>query len=818
MNQDIVLTDEQRLIIDHVTGPILVLAPVGTGKTRVLAERLAKAVQQGVEPSKVLCLTFTNRAAEEMVERLRITYPEYVSKVMLRTFHGFCAHLLRSEARQVGLPADFLVYDEEDCAQLLREIAGGSLEEKDARRLCADLQDLKSRTGRERTRLDCAARELFSAHPQVDLAIRYQEALRSRHAVDFADLVYLARAALFADVQIAERWGKRFDFVQVDEMQDTHPAEYEVVSHLAKTSRNLAMIGDLDQTIYEWRGSAPQKVLETFRQEFEPIELPLTANHRATRILIRAASSFANSFEERYTQCRPAEECPEGELILFHRAPTEAHEAEWIADRIVELSMGKTDFAYNHTAVLTRTNDRSFQVYQTLERRGVPCVTVEQYHFFRRQEIKDALAYLKLLVNPRDAGAFHRMLLRPSRGIGPVTIDGILRDGEPTGLRLTDFAQPQTLLSGDPYSPLLTAVSGGRRLIVLDTETTGTTVEVDEIVEIAAEIQENGATREFHAYLENTVGVGDSVGVHGLTDEFLQENGRPVRATLAEFLAVAEGAILVGHNVGFDVKMIAAHARRLGLAVPDMQYADTLDIARRFLEAPDYRLETLSEWLNLTHRPSHRAAQDLKATRALLDLLLPLAQGTSTDRRAVVERYGKDFQQLAAMCDMWRKAVAQVRPADLLERILDESGLRRHYANDGKRTGNLGQLLRIFRERDDSSLAPETALRSLVEFSALARNVDHISRKDNRVLIITIHQAKGLEFENVFVAGASEGEMPSFYARRDGREEEERRLFYVAMTRAKRRLFISSHVQYRGREREVSPFVEAIGKEFIQRV
>ena len=274
------------------------LAPVGTGKTTVLTERLVNAIQQGIAPGRVLSVTFTNRAAQEMQTRVRQRIPGQFKQITIKTFHGLCAYILRVEAANVGLPADFAIYTDSDCIELVKAVFSIP-NPKTAEEVYRKLQDCKTNVSPRKLQTTTTFEELyqFLDHDNIEGAIAYQTALQSAHALDFADLVYYLRAMLRQRPEIRDRWQNRFDFVQVDEVQDTHIAEYEIIQCLAGNSGNLAMIGDMDQSIYGWRGSEPERVLQQFREDFSPAEYELVYNYRATRALITTASCFANCFE-----------------------------------------------------------------------------------------------------------------------------------------------------------------------------------------------------------------------------------------------------------------------------------------------------------------------------------------------------------------------------------------------------------------------------------------------------------------------------------------------------------------------------------------
>ncbi|MGQ4646808.1 3'-5' exonuclease [Lyngbya aestuarii] len=811
------LNSQQRAIANHTKGAVLVLAPVGTGKTRVLAERALNAMKRGISPQRILCLTFTNRASQEMRGRLSQYCPDHLPYLTIKTFHGLCASMLRIEASQLGIPADFVIYDDADCIELIKEVFSFS-RDKEAKQLFFELANCKTKARNFQLSLSNSLEELYTTLEKYGArrAAQYQAILQKRHVLDFGDLLFYVRAMLHQEPEISQRWAEKFDFVQVDEVQDTHLSEYSLVSHLASRSGNLAMIGDLDQTIYEWRGSEPDQVIAQFKRDFQPTEYSLTWNYRATKTLLQAASGFADSFEHRQTQIKPAPNCELGEPIQIHVAKDERAEAKWIGRQIQQLAGDCRDFAYSRVAVLARNHRRTEIVSQALEQMGIPCVTVERFQFFMRQEVKDALAYLRLVLNPFDTGSMRRILLRPSRGIGDVTINNVIEEGKDCGFRLTDLVSSQTLIDDDPFGELLSAYSS-LTVIVFDVETTGFSVSQDEVVEIAAiRLFQGQPQDEFHAYIANTVSVGDSEWIHGHSDRFLAEHGRPAQEVFREFFEFVRNAMLIGHNVGFDIKMVTAQAQKAGVSVPKLRWEDTLELANRFIKTERYSLEALAEHLNLAHLPSHKAMDDVRSTIDLLAVLIPLIGRRADYRQALVYRYGEEFDELAEQMDNWRDASQTMRPSKLLDKLLVESGLYKYYQSEEKRQQNLLHLVEVFQEQDNPNLHPDTALRSILEFTALAKNLDQVSQNDNQVPIITIHQSKGLEFDTVFIAGVTEDEFPSFFSVRDDNLEEERRLFYVAMTRAKQRLFISAYSRdFRGYSKSPGKFINEIPKEYI---
>ena len=805
----------QSEVVDFVDGSLLIMAPVGTGKTLILAERAVNAVSNDINPDRILCLTFTNRAAKEMSERIKRKHPEYASQMTISTFHALCANMLRFESREIGIPSDFVVYDDVDSIELIQDI--GHLEPRMARDIYHEIGNVKVNASGNLISAGGLMGDLFDRmmDATASMAIEYQQNLLARHALDFHDLLVLVRSMLKENEDIRERWMNRYDFVQVDEVQDTHFSEYRVVRALAERSGNLAMIGDFDQTIYEWRGSRPAKLIETFKKDFAPVTvLRLEENYRATRILLNASNAFAGTFSPHSNGCTPGPDVEEGTPITVHIEENEAEEGARIAHIITDHYSDDPDFQFNRVGILTRTNHRGAVISSVLERLDIPHVTVEQYEFFRRQEIKDALAYLKVLINPHDLSSLLRVLHRPSKGIGDATEYAILKDGAKVGLHLTDMINPSTMKYGDPFGALLNAFESGS-VVVFDVETTGLDRERDEVVEIAARRLERGEIAdEFHAYLRNSKPVGSSEDVHGFSDAFLSSNGEDAAEVFGRFLAWCMDSVLVGHNVSFDIDMIRSNSIRLGVDPPALEWFDTLNMAHRFIQQKQYRLIDLAKSLNLEHAPTHQATDDVLCTVDLLLELIPMHQKDSAQRRALVSKHGKSFWTIANQIEDWRGRMVEIRPPDLLNYILADSGLEDLYSDKTMRIENLQQLRQVFAFRDDPNLHPETSLREIIKFSALAKNVDFLADTDNRVPIITVHQSKGLEFDIVFIAGAVDGEFPSYFAVRDNQLEEEKRVFYVALTRAKKQVYITGFKSNaRGQRLRPSRFIQMLGEE-----
>ncbi len=788
---------EQRRVLAHPTGALLVLAPAGTGKTRVMAERLRAVIADGtIAAGRTLCLTFTNRAAAQMREQVQQTLGPAARGIEVRTFHGLCARILRIEADALGLARDFCIYDEEDCQEILRQLG------------CTDpqaLRDVLERIGRAKAQ-DPDPRpgrawieRAFAKDPALaDLAFRYQVELAARQALDYDDLVHQTRIALRHLPSSRARWAHRYDWVQVDEVQDTHQSEFDVLGTLARRTGNLAVFGDLDQTIYTWRGSAPGRLLADFERDFAPVtRLQLRFNYRATRALLAAADRFAATLAERRTAISPAPDLAEGEPLRRLVTETDLDEAAAVAR---ELRRAKP-----RTAVLVRTHRRAEAISAALSAAGVRHLTVEQFEFFRRQEIKDVLARLRLVLHPADTGALRRCLLRPKHGVGEQVLQ-VLRDhGAAAGVTAAELLRPGAA-DGDPHAPLLAAWRSGE-VVVLDVETTGLEAGVDAVIEIAAMRLRQGRRAEtFHRLLRVDRPVGESVQVHGITDAVLARDGSGPAQALRELRAFVGDAHVVGHNVRFDLLMLRADAARHGVPFGEPPHDDTLLLARGLLPGLDnYRLATLAERFQVPQAPSHRATDDVAATAAVLAALIDDLQARTGVRLALCQRIGPKLKRLADHLRFWRHQAERLPLPELLAQILEESGLRAFYEElAGREPRRLAHLAEFERMAARFQAAhpyqhPWHRLDAFVRDATLAKSAWFADASEDAIPVITVHQAKGLEFDHVVVAGLRKGEFPIYRkVEKAGEAEEERRLFYVAITRARQSLLLTGHRQRAG--------------------
>ena len=418
------LNPEQREAVLHRDGPLLILAGAGSGKTRVICCRLAVLIGGGhALPERILAVTFTNKAAEEMRGRVERLLGAAAPRLQVSTFHAFCARLLRREAPGIGLSRDFAIYDGVDQLNVVRQ----AMKELNVDPQIAPPKALLSRISRAKNRLEGVEdlRRAAGGFADEQLAAvweRYARTLRTNRALDFDDLL-LESVRLFDESDEArERYAERFRYVMVDEYQDTNRPQYLLVRHLAERSRNLCVVGDPDQSIYKWRGADLRNILD-FESDFpEAAVVRLERNYRSTQVILDAASGLIAHNRQRREK-RLYTESGGGAPIVFRRAGDDLEEADFILDQV----RGEAGRA----AVLFRTNAQSRVIEEALGRAGVRYRVVGGVRFYERREVKDALAYLKLLLNPDDDVSLRRVVNVPARGIGPGVMAGLEGVGPP---------------------------------------------------------------------------------------------------------------------------------------------------------------------------------------------------------------------------------------------------------------------------------------------------------------------------------------------------------------------------------------------------
>lgn len=606
------LNPAQREAVEAIKGPVLILAGPGSGKTKVITHRVAYLIKLcGVSPHHIMAVTFTNKAAREMRERLEQLLGQTAEALSLGTFHAICARILRREGKAIGLDSSFVIYDEDDQLRLMKQV----LEELNLDPKQYAPRALRSAIGAAKSRLISPggyAQRVSSYFEEIVHRVyqRYQQLLSQGRAVDFDDLL-MKTVQLFQDhPQILNRYQSRYVHILVDEFQDTNIVQYMLMKQLTGKHRNLCVVGDPDQSIYSWRFADLRNILSFEKDYPEAKVVFLEQNYRSTKTILEVASDVISANVQR----KPKElwtENEDGTPVTIIESYNAEEEAQSVVNEIEKLTV-QEQLPLKDCAVMYRVNAQSRALEETFLRYGVPYKLIGGTRFYQRREVKDIIAYLKLIHNPQDNVSLTRIINVPARGIGPRTLS-----------QLQSWAKAHD-------------------------------------------------TSLFEALKQ--VSHPDSVGTK-----------QALSPRIVQALA------------GFDalISELTAQSHELSLS----------DLVNEILKHTRYR-----------------------------------------------------------------------------EYILDKEGGEEKWEN-------IMELRSVAGEYDE--LDPEETLAAFLEKVSLVSDIDELDEKADAVTLITLHQAKGLEFPAVFIVGLEEGILPHRKSSDDPEQmEEERRLCYVGITRAKKRLYL----------------------------
>ena len=636
------LNKEQKEAVTTINGPLLVLAGAGTGKTRVITFRVAHMIDSDIPPENIVGLTFTNKAAREMRERLAgIVSVENAEKVFLGTFHSFCARFLRHEITALGYARNFTITDESDQKGMLKQVLAELNVHKDmvnAGYCISLISKTKSAmmTPHEIEITDATTEAVF---PRV--YDRYQRMLKNQNMVDFDDLLLLAVKILDENKETLKEYQEKYPYLLVDEYQDTNALQFKLLEFLAGKNKNICVVGDDDQSIYGWRGAKIENILN-FPQHFKGAKkITLEQNYRSTNTILKVANTLISCNSNRHGK-ELWSDCGEGDEVKLIIADTEIEEAQFIADAVHDV-LGKGQIELDDIAVLYRSNYQSRQIEDSMRNAQLPYRLVGSKSFYERKEIRDAAAYLKLIVNKRDDQSLLRIMGAPPRGIGDKAIEK-LRD-----------------MQAKTYIPMTDLM---------------------------------------------------------INDDFLNK------------------------------------------------------ISNKAASGAGDLIRCIDKWRN--------------------ELL------KTGDLTGKVLNYLKEVGYIDGLLKMYKNR--------------DESEKRRENVYE------LINAVRLFENR----IGPEATLLDFLENYSLTDDndkVDEDEKNESSVTLMTVHAAKGLEYKSIFVIGVEENIFPNERALNEGASEEERRLFYVAMTRAKNFLTLTrarSRMRYGQTKRQKkSRFLLELPKELI---
>ena len=716
------LNGPQRQAVECTEGPLLVLAGAGSGKTRVLTYRIAHILEDlNVAPWEILAITFTNKAAAEMRERLQGLVGPRSRGMWVSTFHSMCVRMLRADAERLGFSKSFTIYDTDDQKRLYKEI----MAELDIDPKRFPINALMNRISTAKNELKVPGNFAKEANDPVGKVAarvyeRLQERLKQANAFDFDDLLLYAYLLLKNHPEVLEAYQLRFRYIMVDEYQDTNHAQYEITRLLAEQHGNIMVVGDDDQSIYSWRGADIRNILDFEKDYPRCTTVKLEQNYRSVGNVLAAANAvIANNQHRKAKKLFTDQE--DGEKIHVYMATDERDEGRWIAGEIEK--QRQKGLSYNQVAVFYRTNAQSRMLEDMLLRAGVPYRIVGGTRFFERAEIRDVMAYLTLVVNPADDIAAKRVINTPRRGIGKSTIERIEQFAREMGMTFMEGAE---LAVADPELRASTRRSVG------------------EFVQLVKDAQSYSG--DLRKLIEAVI---DKSGLIGALQAENTDEARGRIENIQEFLSVVD------------------------------EFVDTHDEEDADYAAPQ-------------HSAVLRTADGVDAAAS------PRTRSAAADE-------GSGIGETLADSSL-----------PMTDQFADGESVQTGVTAGGEGVGEAGaatdEPVRVL--RGDS-------LADFLEWVRLRTDLDTMEDDGQAVTMMTVHASKGLEFDCVFVAGMEETLFPHMNSVGDAAGiEEERRLAYVAITRARKVLYLTCaytrQIFGQTQSNPVSRFVHEIPSELRQ--
>jgi DNA helicase II / ATP-dependent DNA helicase PcrA len=664
------LNPEQRRAAETTEGPVLILAGAGTGKTRAITFRMANLIAKGVPADAILAVTFTNKAAEEMRNRvsdllLRAGVPP--SQPWLSTFHSLCARLLRREAPSAGLPRDFAIYDSDDQMAAIKLAMTKLAIEDDSltpRNVLSAISHAKNHgLPPEKMRSEAIGQD---GRRVADIFAEYEKLLHQSKALDFDDLLLRSARLLRESTSVREKWQARFQYIHVDEYQDTNRVQYELMRLLTGPKRNVCVVGDEDQSIYRWRG-ADVSILMSFSRDFPSAQIiKLERNYRSTQNILDAAGAVVANNPDRLGKSLSAENGGGANLKYFEGRDANA-EAEFVAG---ELTRILDDDSSQTCAVEYRTNFQSRAFEEVFRRRGIRYKLVGGFSFYNRAEVKDALAYVRLAMHPEDDVSLLRVLNVPPRGIGKTTVDA-----------LRETARVDNSSLWDAIAKFVSGASAGRAVAPLRA-----------FQEIIAKLQENlaklGSADFLRSVLDDT-GYMEMLKDRNTPDdvariENLEELVRAVAESTEageEFSDFLDAAALVSDADSYDGKP--------GVTLITLHSTKGLEFDHVFLTGMEEGI--------CPHSRSFNDDKGIEEERRLVYVGMTRARKSLTLTRAVYRRVFGNEQQLRA--SLPSRFLTEI-PSELVETVrgsMAEIGATRRYEPDPEYSYSPEEFLRRVR-------------------------------------------------------------------------------------------------------------------------
>lgn len=811
MDNKIVLSKEQSKLVHLTKGKHLVLAPPGTGKTELLSHRILYALQNGVKAEEMVCLTFTNRAAKAMKERIEQKDPD--CKVFVGNIHTFCLSFLRKNKL---IPQETVLLDEEDTAVLIQEILqekkltlahfGLNFKLDDLVRLNSFIKQTKLQFPE---RLKVILKNNFGITSEIWQKINlvcndYEEMKRQSNYIDFDDLLTLTYDHLRSN---KDHKFTKYSWIQVDEVQDLNALQFEIIKLISTTDAHQVYFGDPEQLIFSFLG-ANSTQLERLKRECQVHTL--NENFRSPSYLLNVFVDFAKKHlkpswkEDPYSHFQSPKSG--GSLKIF-KVENDSSQNEILINLLKNNLMKENG---SQTAILLRTNKSVENFSQLLSDNKIDHFKVSQFDLFRRALIKDIMAFLNCLIYDRSRLNWSRIIKIFGTMNTFKSARHLVNDLHNAGIYPVDFLSEtitKTVLKD--FQDFFT----NKRIILFDTETTGLKRNYDDIIQIAAvEITKGEMKRTFNRYLKTDKDLSKSAEVHQITREFLNKNGEDPQLVLKEFLEFVNGDVIVAHNLNFDLKFLIENCKRHGLPVddklPEISF-DTVDLTRRIYPSLNsYSLSFLIDHFKLNAKNTHNAMDDVLATFELIKFLLKSFDEKIQQQKQIIQKNQLILEKFINNFNpLWKKVKSEFDTTksmvEVISDFLNEWLKYQKEKIDEKDEENLKKLTRHM----SLTCKEKTLEKNLKKYVPLYETLKEpdLVIGDEKVVVSTIHRAKGLEFTNVIIPECNKGIFPH---KNSKDSKEDARTLYVAMTRAKKRLiFISSKVN-------TSIFLSPIEKHF----
>jgi DNA helicase-2/ATP-dependent DNA helicase PcrA len=794
------MNPQQRDGILSVEGAVLLLAGAGSGKTRVITHRIAYLIQErGVSPDNILAVTFTNKAAKEMVERVeKILGHSTLAQPTIATFHSFCVRVLRRDIEalrvgNVGLTRTFAIYDETDQQAVVKSAL---------KRLGIDDKSLKPRVALGRISwaknhmIDPQEYFLASTNPMEEKIAHifeiYKKELMKANALDFDDLLLETVRLLKSSAEVREKYNRKYKYLLIDEYQDTNRPQYELMKLLGKHG-NVCVVGDEDQSIYSWRGADIKNILD-FEKDFDHAKtIRLEQNYRSTQVILEGASAVvAQNTQRKGKNLWTAREG--GSLIGYYEAPDGENEALFIADKIAKYfreAAAGTDNPVEtpRCAVLYRTNSQSRLVEEALRRYQIQYHMVGGFSFYDRAEVKDMLSYLKLVQNPHDSVAFGRVVNSPPRGIGKTTMDTLERIALTSGTSTWDAIER---VAEEKLLPAraITALSNFRKLI----EDARAMLGPDFAEKLAADV----------AVVRPGVAGGD---LGAMTEDELE-------AAAASFDPETLLLAASGDETNFDFGFLAEEEAPAPATGNDAGSSFDTSFNFGFDFGPSEEISTIAAENTQAEEPPQ---DDVVSINPFAPVPMKMSASDAARARIVAAQGGDHDGADERDARAFRKPGDPATLPELIKFLNDRSGYIRSLEDEAtpESFSRIENLKELANAAQDATSRGET-LAEFLDHAALVSDADQYSA-EARVTLMTLHAAKGLEFPLVFLTGMEEGLFPHSRTLQDPTQmEEERRLCYVGMTRAMDTL-VMTRARYRRRYGNDSP-ESSMASRFLEEV